>query len=79
MARPRAAPRRRALCRPACRAPHAGDGGERRPADAHDIGQARITLHAPLFVDAYDAVRATGALTVIDEATEQAVGAGLVR
>jgi sulfate adenylyltransferase subunit 1 (EFTu-like GTPase family) len=49
------------------------------PLSAHDIGQARITLHAPLFVDAYDAVRATGALTVIDEATEQAVGAGLVR
>lgn len=49
------------------------------PLSAHDIGQARIALHAPLFVDAYDAVRATGALTVIDEATDQAVGAGLVR
>ena len=49
------------------------------PLSAHDIGQARIALHAPLFVDAYDAVRATGALTVIDEATDQEVGAGLVR
>jgi sulfate adenylyltransferase subunit 1 (EFTu-like GTPase family) len=49
------------------------------PLSAHDIGQARIALHAPLFVDAYDAVRATGALTVIDEATDQTVGAGLVR
>jgi len=49
------------------------------PLSAHDIGQARIALHAPLFVDTYDAVRATGALTVIDETTDQAVGAGLVR
>lgn len=49
------------------------------PLSTHDIGQARIALHAPLFVDAYDAVRATGALTVIDEGTDQAVGAGLVR
>jgi len=49
------------------------------PLSAHDIGQARIALRAPLFVDTYDAVRATGALTVIDEATDQAVGAGLVR
>jgi len=49
------------------------------PLGANEIGPARIALHAPLFVDSYDAVRATGALTVIDEATDQAVGAGLVR
>ena len=49
------------------------------PLNANEIGPARIALQAPLFVDSYDAVRATGALTVIDEATEQAVGAGLVR
>jgi sulfate adenylyltransferase subunit 1 len=45
----------------------------------NDIGQARLTLHAPLFVDPYDTVRATGALILIDEATNQTVAAGLVR
>jgi sulfate adenylyltransferase subunit 1 len=45
----------------------------------NDIGQARLTLHAPLFVDPYATVRATGALILIDEATNQTVAAGLVR
>jgi sulfate adenylyltransferase subunit 1 len=45
----------------------------------NDIGQARLTLHAPLFVDPYDTVRATGALILIDEATNQTIAAGLVR
>ena len=49
------------------------------PLGANEIGPAHIALHAPLFVDSYDAVRATGALTLIDETTDQAVGAGLVR
>jgi sulfate adenylyltransferase subunit 1 len=43
------------------------------------IAQARLALHAPLFVDPYDTVRATGALILIDEATNQTVAAGLVR
>jgi len=45
----------------------------------NDIGPARLALHAPLFVDPYDLVRATGALILIDEATNQTVAAGLVR
>ncbi|HEY7238966.1 MAG TPA: GTP-binding protein [Burkholderiales bacterium] len=49
------------------------------PLGANDIGQARLALDAPLYVDSYDAVRVTGALTLIDKATDQAVGAGLVR
>ena len=49
------------------------------PLGANDIGPARLALDAPLFVDAYDAVPATGALTLIDGATDQTVGAGLVR
>jgi sulfate adenylyltransferase subunit 1 (EFTu-like GTPase family) len=32
-----------------------------------------------LFVDSYDTARATGALILIDEATNQTVAAGLVR
>jgi sulfate adenylyltransferase subunit 1 len=45
----------------------------------NDISPARLTLQAPLFVDPYESVRATGALIVIDEATNQTVAAGLVR
>jgi sulfate adenylyltransferase subunit 1 len=45
----------------------------------NDIGQARLALHAPLFVDPYERVRATGALILIDETTNQTVAAGLVR
>jgi sulfate adenylyltransferase large subunit len=45
----------------------------------NDIGPARVTLHAPLYVDPYDTVRATGALILIDEATNHTVAAGLVR
>jgi sulfate adenylyltransferase subunit 1 len=44
----------------------------------NDIARARLALHAPLFVDAYESVRATGALILIDEATNQTVAAGLV-
>jgi len=44
----------------------------------NDIGRARLALHAPLFVDAYAAVRATGSLILIDEATNHTVAAGLV-
>jgi sulfate adenylyltransferase subunit 1 len=45
----------------------------------NDIAAARLTLHAPLFVDPYATVRATGALILIDEATNQTVAAGLVQ
>jgi sulfate adenylyltransferase subunit 1 len=45
----------------------------------NDIVKARLTLQAPLFVDAYETVRATGALILIDEATNQTVAAGLVQ
>jgi sulfate adenylyltransferase subunit 1 len=52
-------------------------------ADSHaglnDIVRATLALHAPLFVDPYEAVRCTGALILIDEATNQTVAAGLVR
>ena len=45
----------------------------------NDIGAARLALHTPLFVDPYDSVRATGALILIDEASDQTVAAGFVR
>jgi sulfate adenylyltransferase large subunit len=49
------------------------------PLALNDIGQARLTLNAPLFVDSYDLVRATGSLILIDEATNHTVAAGLVK
>src|SRR5262245_15863227 len=45
----------------------------------NDIGHARLTLNAPLFVDSYDSVRTTGSLILIDEATNHTVAAGLVK
>ncbi len=44
----------------------------------NDIAGARLSLHAPLFVDPYAAVRATGSLILIDEASNQTVAAGLI-
>ena len=44
----------------------------------NDIARARISLRAPLFVDSYEAVRATGSLILIDEATNHTVAAGLI-
>ena len=46
---------------------------------ANDIVRVRLALHAPLYVDPYEEVRATGAMILIDEATNHTVAAGLVR
>ncbi len=46
---------------------------------ANDIVRAHLVLQAPLFVDSYDQVRATGALILIDEANNATVAAGLVQ
>ncbi len=46
---------------------------------ANDIVRARLSLQAPLFVDAYESVRVTGALILIDEATNHTVAAGMVQ
>ena len=45
----------------------------------NDIAAVRLSLFAPLFVDRYDAVRVTGSVILIDEATNQTVAAGLVQ
>jgi len=56
---------------------------EERPADGpvgvNDIVRARLSLQSPLFVDSYDAVRATGAFILIDETTNRTVAAGMVQ
>jgi len=55
---------------------------EQPPAAAvqvNDIVRSRIVLQSPLFIDAYEAVHATGSFILIDEATNRTVAAGLLR
>ena len=49
------------------------------PVKLNDVATAQLILQAPLFVDPYATVRATGSLILIDEATNQTVAAALVR
>ena len=54
---------------------------ERVPADGlalNDLAHVRLRLSAPLLVDPYDVNRATGAFILVDEATNETVGAGMV-
>ena len=54
-----------------------------RPADGpvgmNDIVRATLSLQAPLFVDAYEAIRATGSFILLDEATNRTVAAGMIQ
>ncbi|MDR1709394.1 MAG: GTP-binding protein [Candidatus Accumulibacter sp.] len=54
---------------------------ERRPAETlamNDIAQVALKLAQPIFVDPYTQNRATGAFIVIDESTNDTVGAGMI-
>jgi len=44
----------------------------------NDIGSVTFKLAQPLFVDPYRENRATGAFILIDEATNNTVGAGMI-
>jgi sulfate adenylyltransferase large subunit len=44
----------------------------------NDIGTVRLRLGEPVMTDPYTAVRGTGAFILIDEATNETVGAGMV-
>jgi bifunctional enzyme CysN/CysC len=46
--------------------------------ELNDIGVVRLRLAEPLCVDSYEENRATGAFVLIDEATNETVGAGMV-
>ena len=51
------------------------------PADAlelNDIGRVRLRLSAPLVADTYARNRSTGSFILIDEATNDTVGAGMI-
>ena len=45
----------------------------------NDIGRVRIRCATEVFVDGYDACKATGSFVLIDSATCETVGAGLIR
>jgi len=45
----------------------------------NEIAQVRLSTQQPLAVDAYGAIRATGAFILIDEASNNTVAAGLIR
>jgi sulfate adenylyltransferase subunit 1 (EFTu-like GTPase family) len=45
----------------------------------NEIGRVRLRLGSPIVADRYDAVRATGAFIVVDSATNDTVGAGMIR
>ncbi len=45
----------------------------------NDIGRVRLRLRSPVVADPYATNRATGAFILIDEATNDTVGAGMVR
>ena len=54
---------------------------EQVPADGvglNDLARVRLRLAAPLLVDPYVVNRATGAFVLVDEATNETVGAGMV-
>ncbi len=45
----------------------------------NDIGRVRVKLDAPVFADLYERNRVTGSFILIDEATGDTAGAGIVR
>ena len=55
---------------------------ERKPAAGlamNDIGRVSLRLAQPIFADPYAESRATGAFVVVDEATNDTVGAGMIQ
>jgi sulfate adenylyltransferase subunit 1 (EFTu-like GTPase family) len=46
--------------------------------ELNEIGRLRLRLSAPLLVDQYRRNRATGSFILIDESTNDTVGAGMV-
>ena len=46
--------------------------------ELNEIGRLRLRLSSPLFLDEYRRNRATGSFILIDESTNDTVGAGMV-
>jgi sulfate adenylyltransferase subunit 1 len=46
---------------------------------ANDIGVVRVRAASELHVDSYSRCRATGSFVLIDEATHETAGAGIIR
>ncbi len=45
----------------------------------NDIGRVSFRLAQPIFADPYSENRSTGAFIVVDETTNDTVGAGMIR
>jgi sulfate adenylyltransferase subunit 1 len=45
----------------------------------NDIGRIKIRTAQPIFFDGYKENRTTGAVIIIDEQTNETVGAGMIR
>jgi bifunctional enzyme CysN/CysC len=54
------------------------DGAPASGLSLNDLARVRLRLAGPLLVDAYSENRSTGAFVLVDEATNETVGAGMV-
>ncbi len=54
------------------------DRGPARELALNDIGRVHLRTSAPLAFDAYTSNRRTGSFILIDESTNETVGAGLI-
>lgn len=55
------------------------DNGDAQTLEMNDIARLTLKLAQPVFVDPYAENRATGAFILIDESTNNTVGAGMIR
>ena len=58
---------------------HTLDTGDAGELALNDIGRVHLRLSAPLVADPYERNRTTGAFILVDEGTNDTVGAGMIR
>jgi sulfate adenylyltransferase large subunit len=58
---------------------HTLDTGDAGELGLNDIGRVHLRLSAPLVADTYERSRTTGAFILVDEGTNDTVGAGMIR
>ena len=51
---------------------------EDKKIEANDIARVSLRITQPLFIDSYSSNKATGSIIIIDEATNNTVGAGMI-
>jgi bifunctional enzyme CysN/CysC len=55
-----------------------GERGEPSQLELNDLGRVRLSLGEPVFADPYERSRGTGSFILIDPATNETVGAGMI-